>query len=57
MEFPHGAELLVRCREVGTYKLLGESTVECQNGGWAFPLPICIPTTMLTNFSGNCCMT
>ncbi|CAB3362217.1 Hypothetical predicted protein [Cloeon dipterum] len=49
--FPHGVEVMVRCREVGSYKLLGESVLECQNGVWSHPLPICIPTTTLTNFS------
>ncbi|XP_023704995.2 locomotion-related protein Hikaru genki [Cryptotermes secundus] len=51
LTFPHGAMVLVRCRELGVYKLLGESSLQCQNGVWTHRPPACIPTTMLTNFT------
>lgn len=50
--FPHGARLKVRCRELGLYKLLGDAGPRCQNGQWTSRLPSCVPTTMLTNFTG-----
>ncbi|XP_049961828.1 locomotion-related protein Hikaru genki-like [Schistocerca serialis cubense] len=49
--FPHGAMVTARCRRPGLYKLLGNSSLRCQNGAWNPRLPACIPTTMLTNFT------
>ncbi|XP_071444588.1 locomotion-related protein Hikaru genki [Hetaerina americana] len=49
--FPHGATVAVRCRELGVYKLLGESSLECRNGAWSSRVPACVPTTLLTNYS------
>lgn len=51
--FPHGAKLQIRCRELGLYKLLGTATPRCQNGAWSTKLPSCVPTTLLTNFTGE----
>lgn len=51
--FPHGARLQIRCRELGLYKLLGTATPRCQNGVWSSKLPSCVPTTLLTNFTGK----
>jgi len=53
LTFPHDAVVLARCREIGVYKLLGESALQCQNGAWNHRVPTCIPTTMLTNFTGK----
>ncbi|KAJ8916886.1 hypothetical protein NQ315_013354, partial [Exocentrus adspersus] len=50
--FPHGAKLRIRCREVGLYKLLGTASPYCQNGVWSSQFPSCVPTTLLTNFTG-----
>lgn len=50
---PHGHSLQARCKDLGLYKLLGESRVLCSNGLWAPRMPSCVPTTLLTNFSGN----
>ncbi|VEN60620.1 unnamed protein product [Callosobruchus maculatus] len=50
-DFPHGAKLQMRCRELGLYKLLGTSAPQCQNGAWNARLPSCVPTTLLTNFT------
>jgi len=52
LTFPHGATVQVRCRELGVYKLLGDSALQCQNGAWNHRTPVCIPTTILTNFTG-----
>ncbi|KAF4518190.1 hypothetical protein B566_EDAN005915, partial [Ephemera danica] len=41
----------MRCRELGLYKLLGESALHCQNGAWSHRIPNCIPTTLVTNFT------
>ncbi|XP_063225322.1 locomotion-related protein Hikaru genki [Bacillus rossius redtenbacheri] len=49
--FPHGAVVTARCRELGVYKLLGDSSVTCLNAAWSRRLPACIPTTLLTNFT------
>ncbi|XP_075229596.1 locomotion-related protein Hikaru genki-like [Lycorma delicatula] len=52
--FPHGAEIQLRCREpLGLYKLLGESRLQCNNGGWSNRIPSCIPTTVLTNYTDD----
>ena len=54
LTFPHGTTVQVRCRELGVYKLLGDSALQCQNGAWNHRIPACIPTTILTNFTGKC---
>ncbi|KAL1456216.1 hypothetical protein WDU94_000962 [Cyamophila willieti] len=49
---PHNGEIKLRCQEpLGLYKLLGESSTRCNNGKWAAELPLCIPTTSITNFT------
>ncbi|XP_059475487.1 locomotion-related protein Hikaru genki-like [Neocloeon triangulifer] len=53
LPFPDGAQVSVRCRELGVYKLLGESSLTCQNGVWSHEVPNCIPTTLLTNFTDD----
>lgn len=50
---PHGQFLQARCRDLGMYKLLGESRVLCSNGLWAPRMPSCVPTTLLTNYSDD----
>ncbi|XP_031620985.1 locomotion-related protein Hikaru genki [Contarinia nasturtii] len=52
-DVPHGEALQARCKDLGLYKLLGESGVLCSNGLWAPRMPSCIPTTLLTNFSDD----
>lgn len=52
-DVPHGHSLQARCKELGLYKLLGETRVLCSNGLWAPRMPSCVPTTLLTNFSGD----
>lgn len=50
---PHGHSLQARCKDLGLYKLLGETRVLCSNGLWAPRMPSCVQTTLLTNFSGK----
>lgn len=50
---PHGAKLQTRCKELGMYKLLGAASPQCQNGEWSSKLPSCVPTTLITNFTGK----
>ncbi|XP_037907250.1 locomotion-related protein Hikaru genki isoform X1 [Hermetia illucens] len=50
-DLPHGHSLQARCKELGLYKLLGESRVLCSNGLWAPRMPSCVPTSMLSNYS------
>lgn len=53
--FPHGSVAQFRCKEpLGMYKLLGESELQCNNGAWDHRMPSCIPTTYLTNYTGEC---
>ncbi|XP_050076923.1 locomotion-related protein Hikaru genki-like isoform X2 [Anopheles maculipalpis] len=52
-DLPHGHTLQARCRDLGLYKLLGESKVLCSNGLWAPKMPSCVPTTLLTNYSDD----
>ncbi|XP_053966352.1 locomotion-related protein Hikaru genki isoform X3 [Anastrepha ludens] len=52
-DLPHGHSLQARCKDLGMYKLLGESRVLCSNGLWAPRMPSCVPTTLLTNFSDD----
>lgn len=53
VEFPHGTAVEARCRDLGLYKLLGNSVLHCHNGAWSSRVPTCVPTTQLTNFSGD----
>nr|XP_029708622.1 locomotion-related protein Hikaru genki isoform X3 [Aedes albopictus] len=52
-DLPHGHTLQARCRDLGLYKLLGETKVLCSNGMWAPKMPSCVPTTLLTNYSDD----
>ncbi|XP_055686995.1 locomotion-related protein Hikaru genki [Lutzomyia longipalpis] len=52
-DLPHGHSLQARCKDLGMYKLLGESRVLCSNGLWAPRMPSCVPTTLLTNYSDD----
>ncbi|XP_037948963.1 locomotion-related protein Hikaru genki isoform X2 [Teleopsis dalmanni] len=52
-DLPHGHSLQARCKDLGLYKILGESRVLCSNGLWAPRMPSCVPTTLLTNFSDD----
>ncbi|XP_058447952.1 locomotion-related protein Hikaru genki isoform X2 [Malaya genurostris] len=52
-DLPHGHTLQARCRDLGLYKLLGETKVLCSNGLWAPKMPSCVPTTLLTNYSDD----
>ncbi|XP_019878837.2 locomotion-related protein Hikaru genki-like [Aethina tumida] len=49
--YPHGTVLKARCREIGMYKLLGNSTPKCENGVWSSRLPSCVRTTLFTNLT------
>ncbi|KAL4717775.1 hypothetical protein ACJJTC_000924 [Scirpophaga incertulas] len=51
--FPHGSVILARCIHFGLYKLKGEATLRCENGEWVPKLPECVPTTLVTNFTGD----
>ncbi|KAL0851687.1 hypothetical protein ABMA28_000020 [Loxostege sticticalis] len=51
--FPHGSVIVARCRHFGLYKLKGEGTLRCENGEWTPKLPECVPTTVVTNFTGD----
>ncbi|XP_048505361.1 locomotion-related protein Hikaru genki isoform X2 [Athalia rosae] len=49
---PNGARVAVRCRELGRYKLHGDSSLQCRNGAWNGKLPSCVPTTAISNYTG-----
>lgn len=51
--FPHGSVLLSRCKHFGLYKLKGDNMLHCENGEWTPKLPECVPTTVVTNFTGD----
>ncbi|XP_028169488.1 locomotion-related protein Hikaru genki isoform X2 [Ostrinia furnacalis] len=51
--FPHGSVLTARCRHFGLYKLRGDGVLRCDNGEWAPRAPDCVPTTLVTNFTGD----
>ncbi|KAM3968462.1 locomotion-related protein hikaru genki [Aphomia sociella] len=51
--FPHGSNIVARCKHYGLYKLKGESMLRCENGEWAPKWPECVPTTVVTNFTGD----
>ncbi|XP_063699291.1 locomotion-related protein Hikaru genki [Culicoides brevitarsis] len=52
-DLPHGGKIEARCKDLGLYKLIGESKVLCSNGLWAPKMPTCVPTTLLTNYSDD----
>ncbi|RWS03160.1 locomotion-related protein Hikaru genki-like protein, partial [Dinothrombium tinctorium] len=41
----------LRCEEVGLYKFIGNSELQCKDGRWNYPFPKCEATTLQTNFS------
>ncbi|XP_076764258.1 locomotion-related protein hikaru genki isoform X1 [Xylocopa sonorina] len=50
---PHGERVTVRCRELGKYKLIGDSLLHCRNASWNGKLPSCTPTTAISNYTGE----
>ncbi|XP_033223467.1 locomotion-related protein Hikaru genki [Belonocnema kinseyi] len=48
---PHAERIIVRCRELGRYKLIGDPLLHCRNGVWNGTLPSCIPTTAISNYT------
>lgn len=52
-DLPHGHALQAKCQDLGLYKLLGEPKIMCTNGAWVPKMPSCVPTTLLTNYSGK----
>ncbi|XP_025602544.2 locomotion-related protein Hikaru genki isoform X1 [Athalia rosae] len=50
---PNGARVAVRCRELGRYKLHGDSSLQCRNGAWNGKLPSCVPTTAISNYTDD----
>ncbi|XP_043287021.1 locomotion-related protein Hikaru genki isoform X2 [Venturia canescens] len=50
---PHGERVTARCRELGRYKLMGDPLLQCRNGAWNGKPPSCIPTTAISNYTGN----
>lgn len=48
---PHGERVTIRCRELGKYKLVGDSQLHCRNASWNGKLPSCIPTTAISNYT------
>lgn len=53
MHFPHGSVLVSRCKHFGLYKMKGENTLRCENGEWTPKMAECVPTTVVTNFTGD----
>ncbi|KAJ2954041.1 hypothetical protein O0L34_g2254 [Tuta absoluta] len=51
--FPHGSMITARCKHFGHYKLKGDGTLRCENGEWSPKIPECVPTTLITNFTGD----
>ncbi|CAG5039280.1 unnamed protein product [Parnassius apollo] len=51
--FPHGSLVVSKCKHFGLYKLKGESQVRCENGEWSPKFPECVPTSLITNFTGD----
>ncbi|XP_045784937.1 locomotion-related protein Hikaru genki [Maniola jurtina] len=51
--FPHGSVLAVRCKHFGLYKFVGESLLRCDNGEWSHKMPSCVPTSLITNYTGG----
>ncbi|XP_029055571.2 locomotion-related protein Hikaru genki isoform X4 [Osmia bicornis bicornis] len=50
---PHGERVTIRCRELGKYKLIGDSLLHCRNTSWTGKLPYCSPTTAISNYTGD----
>ncbi|XP_074100679.1 locomotion-related protein hikaru genki [Cotesia typhae] len=50
---PHSERVIVRCRELGRYKLVGDPFLQCRNGEWNNKPPSCLPTTSISNYSEN----
>lgn len=50
---PHNEKLQIRCRELGRYKLIGDHLLHCRNGIFNGIIPTCIPTTAISNYTGN----
>lgn len=50
---PHNERLMVRCREIGKYKFIGDSLLHCRNGTWNGKEPVCVPTTAISNYTEN----
>ncbi|XP_076546206.1 locomotion-related protein hikaru genki isoform X3 [Osmia lignaria lignaria] len=48
---PHGERVTIRCRELGKYKLIGDSLLHCRNTSWTGKLPYCSPTTAISNYT------
>nr|XP_050857993.1 locomotion-related protein Hikaru genki isoform X2 [Vespula vulgaris] len=48
---PHGERVMVRCRELGKYKLIGDPSLHCRNATWNGKLPSCVPTTAISNYT------
>ncbi|CAF4748505.1 unnamed protein product [Pieris macdunnoughi] len=51
--FPHNTTITARCKYFGMYKLKGENEIRCENGEWDPKFPECVPTTVITNFTGD----
>ncbi|XP_050683915.1 locomotion-related protein Hikaru genki isoform X2 [Leptidea sinapis] len=51
--FPHNTTISARCKYFGMYKLKGDSEIRCENGAWLSKFPECVPTTVITNFTGD----
>ncbi|XP_076377842.1 locomotion-related protein hikaru genki isoform X1 [Megalopta genalis] len=50
---PHEERVTVRCRELGKYKLIGDSLLHCRNASWNGTVPSCVPTTAIANYTGE----
>ncbi|XP_017794228.1 PREDICTED: locomotion-related protein Hikaru genki [Habropoda laboriosa] len=48
---PHGERVTIRCRELGKYKLVGDSSLHCRDASWNGKLPSCSPTTAISNYT------
>ncbi|XP_071559767.1 locomotion-related protein Hikaru genki isoform X2 [Temnothorax nylanderi] len=48
---PHNERLMVRCREIGKYKFIGDSLLHCRDGAWDGKTPYCEPTTAISNYT------
>ncbi|KAG6461638.1 hypothetical protein O3G_MSEX012764 [Manduca sexta] len=51
--FPHASVVTARCKHFGLYKIKGENTIRCENGEWTPKWPECVPTSVITNFTGD----
>ncbi|XP_071649906.1 locomotion-related protein Hikaru genki isoform X2 [Temnothorax longispinosus] len=48
---PHNERLMVRCREIGKYKFIGDSLLHCRDGAWDGKTPYCEPTTAISSYT------